>query len=306
MQDDNRVVFTEVGPRDGFQNWPEPVSTEIKLQLIRAALGAGMPRVEATSFVSPKWVPQMADAEAVVAALTQEEMARIRLLVPNMKGFERAVAAGGHNVLLSIGATDGFNRHNINRSVEETMSDIREVLAAAKPAGVRVDVAVRVVWGCPYDGPVAPERSIALAERLVDAGCAEIAFGDTIGVATPGGVIDVCTQALDRLPGVDIAMHFHDTRGMALANAFAALECGVRRFEGSIGGIGGCPFAPNSTGNVCSEDLLAMIEDGGYETGVDTNKLIDAARALSILLGAELPGRLQRAGRAPWLAPTPA
>jgi hydroxymethylglutaryl-CoA lyase len=149
---------------------------------------------------------------------------------------------------------------------------------------------------------VAPERSIGLAERLADAGCAEIVFGDTIGVAAPAGVIEVCTQALDRLSGVDVSMHFHDTRGMALANAFVALECGVRRFEGSIGGIGGCPFAPNATGNVCSEDLLAMIEDGGYETGIDIDKLIDAARGLSKSLGKELPGHLQRAGRAPWLA----
>jgi hydroxymethylglutaryl-CoA lyase len=302
MAADQRVRFTEVGPRDGFQNWPNPVGTETKLWLIRAALDAGVDRVEATSFVSPKWVPQMADAEAVAAALTPAEMARTRLLVPNLKGLQRALASGGRNVLVNVGATDGFNRHNLNRSVEESMADIGEVLGAAKPDGVRVDVAISVVWGCPYDGPVDPAVPIALAERLAEMGCAEIVFGDTIGVATPSGVRAIATAALQKLPGVDVTMHFHDTRGMALANALVSLECGVRAFEGSIGGIGGCPFAPNSTGNVCSEDLLAMVEESGYQTGVDVDKLIAAAREMSRVLEAELPGRLHRAGRAPWLS----
>lgn len=297
------VGFVEVGPRDGFQNWPDPVGTATKVKLTRAALAAGVPRVEATAMVSPRWVPQMADAAEVLAALRPDEMARVRVLVPNLRGLERALAAGARNVLVNVGVTEGFNRHNLNRSVEETLADIAEVVRAAAPEGVRVDASVSVAWGCPYDGPVNADRVMALSERLVGIGVAELSYGDTIGVATPSGVREVAGQALRRFPEVDVAMHFHDTRGMALANALAALEGGVRSFEGSVGGIGGCPFAPNSTGNACSEDLLALIADAGGETGIDLDALIAAARDLSQDLGRELPGRLQRAGREPWLAP---
>ncbi|MDP9325593.1 MAG: hydroxymethylglutaryl-CoA lyase [Candidatus Dormibacteraeota bacterium] len=308
-----RVTFIEVGPRDGFQNWPDPVSTPVKLDLIRAALDAGVPRVEATAMVSPTWVPQMADAAEVLRGLSTDLVAempadptRIRVLVPNMRGYRDALDLGVRNVLVNVGVTDGFNRHNLNRSVDETLVEIRNITLDAIDRDVRVDASVSVTWGCPYDGPVAPERAIALAERLVEFGCAEIAFGDTIGVATPTGVRSVSTLALEAFPNVGIAMHFHDTRGMALANALVALECGVRTFEGSVGGIGGCPFAPNSTGNVCSEDLIAMIHDAGYETGVDLEALTEAANRLEAALGKELPGRLHRAGPAPWLVPTAA
>jgi len=298
---EERVDFVEVGPRDGFQNWPQPVTTEVKVDLIRRALQAGVPRVEATSMVHPRWVPQMADAEAVLAAVGAANMDRIRVLVPNLRGFERALTAGAGNVLVNIGVTEGFNQHNLNRTIAETLADIADVLAAARPAGVKVDASISVSWGCPYDGPVAPERVIELGARLLQMGCHELSFGDTIGVATPTGVIELCTRAVERFANVPLFMHFHDTRGMALANALVALECGVRGFEGSVGGIGGCPFAPNSTGNVCSEDLLALVHDLGYSTGVDVNALAEAAQATSEALGAELPGRLYRAGPAPWL-----
>jgi hydroxymethylglutaryl-CoA lyase len=305
-----RVTFIEVGPRDGFQNWPDPVTTPIKLNLIRAALAAGVPRVEATAMVSPKWVPQMADAAEVLRGLHTDLVAelpadrtRIRVLVPNMRGYRDAVALGARNVLVNVGVTDGFNRHNLNRSVEATLAEIQQITLDAIERDVRVDASVSVAWGCPYDGPVAPAQAIAMSERLVEFGCAEISFGDTIGVATPTGVRAISELALKRFPNVDVAMHFHDTRGMALANALVALDCGVRSFEGSVGGIGGCPFAPNSTGNVCSEDLVALVQDAGYETGIDVDRLCDAARDLSAALGAELPGKLHRAGPAPWLAP---
>jgi hydroxymethylglutaryl-CoA lyase len=308
-----RVTFIEVGPRDGFQNWADPVSTPVKLELIRAALGAGVPRVEATAMVSPQWVPQMADAAEVLRGLTTDlvselpaEPSRIRVLVPNRRGYQDALALGARNVLVNVGVTDGFNRHNLNRSVEETLGEIREVTLDAIDHDVRVDASVSVSWGCPYDGLVKPEQAIALAERLVELGVAEVSFGDTIGVANPSGVRAISNLALERFPNVDIAMHFHDTRGMALANAQAALDCGIRSFEGSVGGIGGCPFAPNSTGNVCSEDLLAMIHDAGYETGIDVDALVEAARRLETALGRELPGRLHRAGPAPWLVPAAA
>jgi hydroxymethylglutaryl-CoA lyase len=310
---DTRVTFIEVGPRDGFQNWHATVPTEVKLKLIRDALGAGVPRVEATSMVSPKWVPQLADAAQVMAGLTQNlvrespaDPVRIRVLVPNQRGYQDALAAGARNVLVNVGVTDGFNRHNLNRSVAETVEEIERIALDAAERGVRLDASVSVAWGCPYDGPVEPARAIALAERLVELGVAELSFGDTIGVAAPAEVRELSSMALERFPNVDISMHFHDTRGMGLANAMAALEVGVRSLEGSIGGIGGCPFAPNSTGNVCSEDLLAMVHDLGYETGIDVDAMVEAARDLELALGEALPGKLHRAGPAPWLAPSPA
>jgi hydroxymethylglutaryl-CoA lyase len=309
---EGKVWFTEVGPRDGFQNWPRPVSTPVKLELIHAALDAGVPRVEVTSMVSPKWVPQLADAETVLETLRDEGgdvLQRVRVLVPNLKGMERASRFfddGLANVLVNVGVTEGFNRHNLNRSVEETLQDVGEVVAAAAPKKVRVDASVSVAWGCPYDGPVAPERAVAVAQRLAEIGVAELSFGDTIGVAAPAEVRRLSEMALQVLAGIDVAMHFHDTRGLGVANAQAALAAGVRLLEGSIGGIGGCPFAPNSTGNVCSEDMLAMVTDLGYETGIDLDRMVAAAVSLERALGEKLPGKLHLAGPAPWLAPSSA
>ncbi len=303
-----RVGFTEVGPRDGFQNWHEPVPTRVKLALIDDALAAGVPRVEVTSMVSPRWVPQLADAEAVLTELSARgrgTMARLRVLVPNLKGLERALAFGAdglRNVLVNVGVTDGFNQHNLNRTVAETIADIGAVVDAAAPAGLRVDASISVAWGCPYDGPVSPEQAIEVAARVVELGVAELSFGDTIGVAAPAGVAALSELALERFPAVDVAMHFHDTRGLGVANAEAALEAGIRHLEGSIGGIGGCPFAPNSTGNVCSEDMLAMVQDLGFETGIDVGIMTRAAVDLEAALGEQLPGKLHRAGPAPWLS----
>ena len=308
----DQVAFVEVGPRDGFQNWPAPVPTPVKMALIDDALAAGVPRVEVTSMVSPKWVPQLADAEEVLRQLAgrgADTMKRLRVLVPNLRGFERAAAffdGGLANVLVNVGVTDGFNQHNLNRTVAETIEDIRQVVAAAEPAGVRVDASISVAWGCPYDGPVSPERAVEVAAAVADLGVAELSFGDTIGVAAPAGVLALSRLALERFPAIDVAMHFHDTRGLGVANAEAALEAGVRSLEGAIGGIGGCPFAPNSTGNVCSEDMLAMVEDMGYSTGIDIGRMTQAAVRLESALGEELPGKLHRAGPAPWLAAAPA
>jgi hydroxymethylglutaryl-CoA lyase len=298
----NRVRFTEVGPRDGFQNWPDPVSTEVKVRLVKAALAAGVERVEAAAMVSPKWVPQMADGEQVLAALSSVEMERVRVLVPNLRGFQRATGAGARNVLVNVGVTDGFNQKNLNRTVAETLEDIRQVVDAADGDDIRVDASVSVAWGCPFDGPVSVDQAIEVAMRLAEMGVAEISFGDTIGVATPTGVGTLATHALERLGGAQISMHFHDTRGMGLANCFSALEAGIEMFEGSIGGIGGCPFAPRSTGNVCSEDLLFMVQESGYDTGVDVWSMVAAARELAGDLGKDLPGKLHRAGPPPWLA----
>lgn len=298
----SQVRFTEVGPRDGFQNWPDPVATETKVRLVKAVLAAGAERVEAASMVSPKWVPQMADGERVLAALSAPELERVRVLVPNLQGLERAMAAGARNVLVNVGVTDGFNRRNLNRSVAETLVEIQKVIEVADEEELRVDASVSVAWGCPFDGPVSVDQSIEVALRLVEMGVTEVAFGDTIGVATPTGVSTLATYALERLGGAEVAMHFHDTRGMGLANVFSALEAGIERFEGSVGGIGGCPFAPRSTGNVCSEDLLFMVQESGYATGVDVWAMVTAARELGAALGKDLPGRLHRAGPPPWLS----
>jgi hydroxymethylglutaryl-CoA lyase len=296
------IRFVEVAPRDGFQNWPDPVSTEVKERLVRELLQAGVATVEATSFVSPRWVPQMADAEELMARLGPELHARLRVLVPNLHGYRRAVAAGAREVVVNVGATDGFNRKNLNRDVEETLAEIAEICSAAGADGVGVVGSLSVAWGCPYDGPVAPERSLEVARRLRAAGCDRLSIADTIGVADPSGVRELLSAAVAEFGAARLAAHFHDTRGLGVANVLAALEAGVREFEGSVGGIGGCPFAPRSTGNVCSEDLLHMLELIGHPSGASVSALIATANRLAEELGKPLPGKLYKAGLEPWVA----
>jgi hydroxymethylglutaryl-CoA lyase len=298
----SRIRYVEVAPRDGFQNWPDPVSTEVKEKTVRGLLSAGVERVEATSFVSSKWVPQMADAELLLERLGPEITARLRVLVPNRRGLERAVSAGARNVIVNAAATDGFNRRNLNRTVEETLAEIADVCAAAREAGVQVDGSVSVAWGCPYDGPVGKEQALGVARRLLEAGCVKLSIADTIGVADPAAVADLCTDAVAEFGEPAVAVHFHDTRGLGAANVLAAFQAGVREFEGSLGGIGGCPFAPKATGNVCSEDVLHMLELMGHPSGADVRRLIELANWLAEALGKQLPGKLYRAGLEPWVA----
>ena len=297
-----QIRFVEVAPRDGFQNWPDPVSTEVKEKLVRDLLAAGVERVEATSFVSPKWVPQMADAEELLRRLGPQLLPRLRVLVPNLTGFERARAAGATNVVVNVAATDGFNRKNLNRSVDETLAEIAAICEAAQGSEMQVDGSLSVAWGCPYDGPVDRTRALAVIVKLVEAGCAKVSIADTIGVADPDAVRLLCEDTLKVLPPDKVAVHFHDTRGLGVANVMAALEAGVEEFEGSLGGIGGCPFAPRSTGNVCSEDLLHMLELMGHRSGADMRRLLEVANWLEGALGTPLPGKLHRAGLEPWVA----
>lgn len=285
------VEWVEVGPRDGLQSWPATIPTPAKVGLISSLLDCGFARVEATSMVHPRWVPQLADAEAVLEAL-QDRLAHLRVLVPNRKGLERAQQAGIRNVAVTVGATDGYNRHNLNRSVDETVSEIAELAAAAKHDGVVVDASVSVAFGCPYEGPVAPDRVEKVATALAESGIEEIALADTIGIANPAQVETLFQTMRERLPNVRWGAHFHDTRGAAMANLLSALETGVRLFEGSVGGIGGSPFAPGAAGNLCSEDALAMLEAMGIASGVDVNRLVVVARGLERTLGARLPGKL--------------
>ena len=227
---------------------------------------------------------------------------RLRVLVPNLTGFDRAHAAGATNVIVNVGATDGFNRKNLNRSVEETLAEIATICEAASQVGIQVDGSLSVAWGCPYDGPVDRSRALEVIVKLVEAGCAKVSIADTIGVADPDAVRLLCEDTLKVLPPGKVAVHFHDTRGLGVANVMAALEAGVEEFEGSIGGIGGCPFAPRSTGNVCSEDLLHMLELMGHASGTDVRQLLDVANWLEEALGKPLPGKLHRAGLEPWVA----
>ena len=285
------VDWVEVGPRDGLQSWPGTVPTPAKVGLINSLLDCGFRRVEATSMVHPNWVPQLADAEAVLEALP-DRLANLRVLVPNRRGLERAQQAGIRNVAVTVAATDGYNQHNLNRPIKQTLDEIGELVRTAERDGIVVDASVSVAFGCPYDGEVSAEQVAGVARALADAGIQEVALADTIGVANPAQVERLFETMKDALPTVRWGAHFHDTRGAAMANLLSALETGVSVFEGSVGGIGGSPFAPGAAGNLCSEDAIAMLEAMGIETGVDVPRLVDVARGLERTLGARLPGKL--------------
>ena len=296
----DRIFFTEVGPRDGLQNLPMELPTEAKLELIRGLLDSGPDLVEASAFVSPKWVPKLADAEVVMSRLIAERgpevLSLVRVLVPNRQGLGRALAAGVKRVIVNVGVTDTFNQHNLNRSTAETMAEIGEVSQEAAHSGCLWDASLSVAFGCPYEGRVEPQRVVELASEMAGLGASEISVADTIGVADPDQVSRLVGALAERVPLQQLSLHLHDTRGMGLANALAGYRGGVRRFEGSVGGIGGCPFAPRSTGNICSEDLLYLLQRVGASVGVDIEGLCQVALQLERTLGRELPGRLYRAG----------
>lgn len=289
------VVWTDVAPRDGLQSIADTISTEAKIRLVRGLLNAGVPRVEATSFVSPSWVPQLADAPAVLAGL-QGELARLRVLIPNLRGLELALAHGVRNVLVTIAATDSFNRRNVNRTVEESLDEISHIVELAGERACTVDVAVSVSFGCPFEGRVAPARVVELCADLIARGAAEVGVADTIGVATPVDVSAMCALVGAAVPIDRLSLHVHDTRGLGVANVIAAFDSGVRRFDGSVGGVGGCPFAPRSTGNVCSEDALQALHALGAVTGIDLGAMCAVAETLASDLRRDLPGKLYRAG----------
>lgn len=290
------LVWTDVAPRDGLQNIDTPLPTDAKIRLVRGLLDAGATRVEATSFVSPRWVPQLADAADVLGALDTTELSRVRVLIPNMRGLELALECGVRRVLFTVAATETFNRRNVNRSIDESMTDLTQIVPVARSAACAVDVALSVAFGCPFEGAVPVERVAELCGRLVDTGVDDVAPSDTIGVATPGAVTALCAQLSDVVPTPQLGLHVHDTRGCGVANVVAGYEAGVRHFDGSVGGVGGCPFAPRSTGNVCSEDALQALQSIGATFDADLPRLCDVARALANDLGRELPGRLHRAG----------
>jgi hydroxymethylglutaryl-CoA lyase len=299
----NRVTIVEVGPRDGLQNEPARIATADKVAFVQRLAAAGLPVVEVTSFVRPDRVPQLADAREVFAALAPALGAapatRYTALVPNLTGLREAVAAGVREVAIFAAASEGFSQRNTNRSIAQSLAAFADVCAEARAAGVRVRGYLSTAFGCPFDGAVDPRRVGELTRQLIDLGVYEVAISDTIGVAHPGQVPGVVEAALAHGVGVDqLALHFHDTRGQGLANVMAALRLGVRTFDASAGGLGGCPFAPGATGNLATEDLVYLLDGLGYETGVALAALLEASAFIEQKLGRLLPSRVYRASRA--------
>jgi hydroxymethylglutaryl-CoA lyase len=298
----NAVRIREVGPRDGFQNEPEIISPDDKVRLIDMLAATGLPRVEVTSFVRADVIPQLADAEEVLARVQRPRGVSYSVLIPNERGLERALAQRERfdeiNVFLS--ATESHNKRNKNRTIAESLEDLGRTIARAGHEGLRCEGVISVVFGCPYEGEVPPARVLEIAERLVDAGCEEISFGDTTGMANPRQVREFFAAASERFPGVELTAHFHNTRGQGLANVLAALEQGVDSFEAALGELGGSPLTPGATGNISTEDLISMLNEMGVETGVDLGRLLDASRALQDLLGRPLGAHVLRAGPVDW------
>ncbi len=281
-----RVTVVEVGPRDGLQNEPSVVSTDAKVAFVDALSAAGLGVVEATAFVSPKAIPQLADGEEVFRRIAKAPGVRYPVLVPNEKGFDRAEAAGAREIAVFTAASETFNEKNINASIEESFARFAPVLSRAKASGMRVRGYVSCAFGCPYEGPVAPEAVARVSARLASIGCDEISIGDTIGVAVPTRVPEVVGRTVEAgVPLGRLALHFHDTRGTALANIAEGLREGVRIFDSSAGGLGGCPYAPGAAGNVATEDLVYLLHGMGYETGVDLAGVAAASRALARPIG---------------------
>ena len=284
--------ITDVAPRDGLQNQQEPVDTQAKLQLIRLLVAAGVRSVEATSFVSPKAVPQMADAgELVPLVRAQFPELRTSVLVPNLKGLERAHAAGAQEVAVVLSATETMNQKNINMGLQQATEVCVQTLKAAQALGLRTRAYVAVAFDCPFEGLTPLDTVLSLSQRMHAAGAGEVVIADTIGSASPGMVKERLGALVQVLPAAQLAVHFHDTRGMGVANAWAALEAGIRRFDASVGGIGGCPFAPGAAGNVATEDLVLMAERSGFATGISTDGLLEAIRFAELQLQRPLGGR---------------
>ena len=296
------VRIREVGPRDGFQNEPEVIATTEKVRLIGMLAWSGLRRIEVTSFVRPDVIPQLADAEQVLAAIERRDGVGYSVLVPNERGLERALAQREQfdEVNLFLSASETHNRENVNRSIPESLAGIARTVGRARAEGLRCEGVIATSFGCPYEGKVAPERVFEIAERLAAAGCEEVAFGDTTGMANPRQVAEFFAAARERLGDVELTAHFHNTRGQGLANALAALEQGVDSFESSFGELGGCPVPPGSTGNVATEDLVSMLHEMGIETGIDLAGLLEASRAVQQVLGRPLGAHVLTAGPVEW------
>jgi hydroxymethylglutaryl-CoA lyase len=290
-----RVTVVEVGPRDGLQNEATPLRVEDRLAFCAALIAAGLPVVEVGAFVSPKWVPQMAGSGELLARVSQRPGVRLPVLVPNRRGYEEARAAGAREIAVFTAASESFNRKNINASIDESFARFAEFVPEARREGLRVRGYISTCLGCPYEGAVAPGKVVEVAVRLREAGCDEISIGDTIGIGVPSQVSELLGLLKQALPVEALAVHFHDTRGTALANVLASLQEGVAIVDSSAGGLGGCPYAPGASGNLATEDLLYMLHGMGIATGVELDAVAAASRGIAALLGRTLPSRYLQA-----------
>jgi hydroxymethylglutaryl-CoA lyase len=296
------VRIREVGPRDGFQNEPEVIPTADKVRLIGMLASSGLQRLEVTSFVRPDVIPQLADAEEVLRRIERRDGVSYSVLIPNEKGLERALPLRDRfdEVNLFLSASETHNRKNVNRSIAESLGGLARTIGRARGEGLRCEGVISVAFGCPFEGEVPIERVIGIAEQLAEAGCEEVAFGDTAGMANPRQVGEFFPAVRERLGGVELTAHFHNTRGQGLANVLAALEVGIDSFESAFGELGGSPVTPGSTGNISSEDLASMLHEMGVDTGIDLVALIEASRAVQEFLGRPLGAHVLRAGPVEW------
>jgi hydroxymethylglutaryl-CoA lyase len=290
-----RVEVYEVGPRDGLQNELRTLATTDKARLIEALITSGMKRIEVSSFVSPRWIPQLADAEKLMSLIPRREGVVFTALVPNLKGLERARAAGLQEAAVFLSVTESHSQKNINKSVAEAISTAREVANGAREAGMRVRCYLSTVWGCPYEGITPVGRVVEVVKQLADIGFYQLSLGDTIGVGTPSQTAEIVSEVSKVVGLSQIALHLHDTRGTALANALVGLSMGVTTFDASIGGLGGCPYAPGAAGNLATEDLVFMLQGMGVETGIDIQKLVEAGELAQEMIGRKLSGKYLQA-----------
>lgn len=298
MKFPSHVQLVDVSPRDGLQNIAQAIPTSTKLELIDRLADAGLRRIEATAFVSPQWVPQMADAAAVLQGLKPRPGVRYPVLVPNLKGFDGALEAGATEIAIFTAASETFSRKNTNASVAESLKRLQPVVAAAQALEIPVRGYVSCVAGCPFEGPVAPAAVARVTLELIQMGCYEVSLGDTTGVGTPGSIVPMLEACLKDIPATRLAGHYHDTRGMAIANIYASLQLGLQIFDAAVAGLGGCPYAPGAAGNVATEDVLYLLQGLGIETGLDMDKLLAAGDFISAQLGRENASRVARS-RAP-------
>ncbi|MEO1019410.1 MAG: hydroxymethylglutaryl-CoA lyase [Pseudomonadota bacterium] len=292
----SRVTVIEVGPRDGLQMEKTFIPTAEKVAVINEMLEAGLREIEVTSFVSPRAVPQLADADEVLAGINRPESAEFTALVPNAKGAERAAATKLDAMITVLSASETHNQKNVNRSVEDSLKGCEAIVEIAGRAGIAVHGAIATSFGCPFEGEIGVDRIVTIAKRYAELGIMRVGLGDTTGMATPRLVRERVRALQDALPEMSITLHFHNTRGVGLVNVMAGLEEGIIRYDSSIAGLGGCPFAAGATGNICTEDLVFMLDEGGIETGIDLERLIEVANHVQDIIGRSLPGQLMKAG----------
>ena len=296
MQLPQKAVVVEVGPRDGFQMEPEFIPTEVKIDIVNSLIAAGLKRMEVTSFISPKAIPQMRDAAEVVKGIHPRSGLNLAALVPNPKGAENAALAGVDEMVVFVSASESHNASNVRRTIAESLDGFKQAAAIAGQAGIALHGAIAVAFGCPFEGDVAPEQVGRIVASMADLGITSVTLGDTTGMATPPVVRILLGYLAENFPGMDFSLHFHNTRGIGLVNVYESLQLGQTRFESSIGGLGGCPFAPGASGNIATEDLVYLLNELGIESGVDLDALIEIAKKVESVVGRSLPGQLAKSG----------